>query len=258
MMNMFTSVFLEKLNAMLDYRVTCGLKRETYISHLVKFDKYCAGQKCDVPDLNSDVVYGWLEDEVVRDIPAKAMAIRLFGKYLCAVGEDAYVLPKKFSHGRKTNPPYIFTDGELTALFTAIDKLASTKNEPHLSKIAPVLFRLTYTCGLRPNESRELLCKNVNLESGEILITNTKKNKERIVVMSDDMRRLCCRYDLQRSIFGGQNQHFFHRLAAAHCQVPLCAQLLISLGKKRFTRLAAIGGKLLGFMICAIDLLLPV
>jgi integrase len=43
--------------------------------------------------------------------------------------------------------------------------------------IAPVLFRLIYTCGLRPNEGRELLRENVNLDSGELYVTNTKKKK---------------------------------------------------------------------------------
>jgi len=146
---------------------------------------------------------------VLRDITARAMAIRQFGKYLHAVGEDAYVLPDKFSPSRRTKPPYIFTDDELTSLFGAIDKLPSRKNEPYFAEIAPVLLRLTYTCGLRPNEGWELLCENINLNSGEILITDTKRNKERIVVMSDDMLLLCRKYDLRRSIFGGGSPYFF-------------------------------------------------
>ena len=40
------------------------------------------------------------------------------------------------------------------------------------NEILPVLFRLIYTCALRPNEGRELLAENDNLETGEILITH--------------------------------------------------------------------------------------
>jgi integrase len=72
-----------------------------------------------------------------------------------------------------------------------------------------VLFRLTYTCGLRPNESREILAKNVNLDTGEIVITNTKRDKDRVVVMSDDMLGMCRRYDARRGIFGGGSPYFF-------------------------------------------------
>ena len=208
-MSVFVSVFASKLDAMLDYRAACGFKRETYIPHLVKFDKYCNERLCEKPDLTSGLVHNWLESEVTVGIYAKVLAIRQFGKYLCALSEEAYVLPEKFSPGKRAQTPYIFTDDEMTALFSSIDRLKGTRNEPHLAEIAPVLFRLIYTCGLRPNEGRELLRENVKLDSGEILITNTKKNKERIVVMSDDMRSLCRNYDLRRGIFGGASPYFF-------------------------------------------------
>jgi integrase len=208
-MNVFISVFAPKLEAMLDYREARGFKRETYLPHLIKFDRYCNDRLCETSDLTSEVVYGWLESESERDIYAKATAIRLFGKYLCAVHENAYILPEKVTPQTKSKAPYIFTDDEMTALFSSIDKLKGTRNEPYFSEIAPVLFRLTYTCGLRPNESREILCDNVNLKSGEILVTNTKRSKERIAVMSDDMRSMCREYDMRRKIFGGVNPYMF-------------------------------------------------
>ena len=46
---------------------------------------------------------------------------------------------------------------------------------------AAVLLRLIYTCGLRPGEGLRLKRKNVNLDTGEILITETKLKKERVV-----------------------------------------------------------------------------
>lgn len=52
------------------------------------------------------------------------------------------------------------------------------------------MFRFIYICGLRPNEGRELLEENVSLDISEILITYTKHNKERVIVMSDDMLQL--------------------------------------------------------------------
>jgi integrase len=150
-----------------------------------------------------------MESEAPHNISQKATAIRQFGKYLCAASDEAYILPEKFAPYISPKAPYIFTDDEITALFSSIDKLKGTRNEPYFSEIAPVLFRLTYTCGLRPNESRNLLHENVNLNSGEILIINTKRKKERIVVMSDDMRALCSEYDTRRSIFAGTNPYLF-------------------------------------------------
>ena len=209
-MSDFQSVFAPLLDAMLANHTARGYKRKTYLHHLLRFDHYCCEMPCETPELTAELVHGWLETEsALCNLTGRAMAIRQFGKYLCAVGTDAYILPDKFSPSKHPKPPYIFTDGELSAIFAEIDRLEPHKNEPYLAEILPVLFRLTYTCGLRPNESRELLRENVNLNTGEIFIINTKFRKERIVVMSDDMLAMCRQYDLRRGIFGGGNPYFF-------------------------------------------------
>jgi len=115
----------------------------------------------------------------------RVASMRQFARCLCAVGENAYILPEKYTPLKSRVADYLFTDTELTALFKSIDQLPSTKKEPFLNEIAPVMYRLIYICGLRPHEGRELLVENINLETGEILITHTKRNKERFVVMSD-------------------------------------------------------------------------
>lgn len=87
--------------------------------------------------------------------------------------------------------------------------LEPNKREPFIAEIAPVMYRLIYTCGLRPNEGRTLEYANVNLDIGELLITNTKRAKDRIVVMSDDMLNLCRTYDKTRNVFGGNSLYLF-------------------------------------------------
>jgi integrase len=196
---------------MLEFRAIRGYKEETHLRDLLRFDRYCAEHFPDLSELTQTVVHAWYGEETgtSRYLIGKATAIRQFGKYLNAVNEEAYILPDKFAPNKDSFNPYIFTDAEMTALFTAIDMLSPFPNEPFLNEIAPVLFRLTYTCGLRPNESRELLRKNIDFGTGEILIANTKRAKERIVVMSDDMLTFARAYDLRRSIIGGNSPHFF-------------------------------------------------
>lgn len=62
---------------------------------------------------------------------------------------------------------------------------------------------------LRPREGRELKTENINFQTGELFITHTKRNKDRIVVMSDDMRKLAVAYNEKRKIFGKENEYFF-------------------------------------------------
>lgn len=71
------------------------------------------------------------------------------------------------------------------------------------------MYRLIYTCGLRPNEGRELKRENINLQNGEILISNTKWKKERLVVMSNDMLTFSQEYDMRRKIFSRYSEYFF-------------------------------------------------
>lgn len=207
----FSSAFGERISDFLHYRIARGFKLETYLRHFVKFDCWCQKEQPEQWELTEELVHKWLNAGEISacEMRHRLTAMRLFGVYLSAIGENAYVLPEKyFSRGSKFTP-HIFTDMELTALFVSIDSLLPTKAEPFLHEIAPTMFRLIYTCGLRPNEGRELLRENVELDTGKILITHTKRNKDRLVVMSDDMADLARSYERRRIIFGAGNPFFF-------------------------------------------------
>lgn len=210
-MTEFASVFGERFSNFLDYRTARGFKRETYLRHFIKFDRWCIEKHPEQTQLSRELVLGWINDTAISsyNIAQRVASMRQFARYLCAMGEEAYILPEKYAPLKSRATAYLFTDVELTALFRAIDQLPPTKKEPFLNEIAPALFRLIYTCGLRPNEGRELLAENVDLETGEILITHTKRNKERFVVMSDDMRTFARKYEQRRRIFSCGNPYFF-------------------------------------------------
>ena len=82
-------------------------------------------------------------------------------------------------------------------LFDTIDNdKPSTNNAKYKPEIVvPPLFRMMYCCGMRPSEPLSLRYKDVNLESGDIYITETKKHKDRHIIMSADMLELCRKYD---------------------------------------------------------------
>lgn len=210
-MTEFSSAFGDRISNFLDYRTARNFKIETYLRHFVEFDSWCVKNHPEQAQLSRELVLDWINDATCSNynIAKRVMAMRQFAKYLCAVGEEAYILPEKYTPLKSRAAACIFSDMELTALFNAIDQLPPTKKEPFLNEMAPTLFRLIYTCGLRPNEGRELLTENINFETGEILITHTKRNKERFVVMSDDMLTFSRRYEQRRKIFCGENPYFF-------------------------------------------------
>jgi integrase len=210
--NNFESAFAPKLDAFLAFRTARGFKNTSPTANLLRFDKFSAQHYPGDTELTSEIVYAWIDAETIlspRMLNYRASTIRQFGIYLCAVDEESFVLTEKFCTNKSLNIPFNFTDAELTALFAEIDRLPAGKGEPFLNVIAPTMFRLTYTCGLRPNESRELLCDNIDLKSGAVTIINTKKHKDRIVVMSDDMLAMCRKYDSKRMTFARDNPYFF-------------------------------------------------
>ena len=210
-MSRFISTFAPSLDAMSAYREALGFSRKTHENSFIHFDRFCAENYPDSENLTKEMALKWIEEQTAKKgdmILERATAIRLFGKYLTATGNPAYILPKKYvsKSGSQTASPYIFTDAELSSFFHAADRITTEHPDP---EIAPVLFRLIYTCGLRPNEGRELKRANINFITGEILITKTKRKKERIIVMSEDMLELCKKYDTRRCIFAKDSEYFF-------------------------------------------------
>lgn len=210
-MTEYYSAFKERIAGFLDFRTARGFKRKPYLTDLAKFDRWCLEKRPNPSSFSRELAHAWISEEGISrsETARRATVMRQFGKYLAAIGENAYVLPEKYAPLRSPAVPYLFTDAELSALFSAIDALPSTSREPFFHEMAPALFRLIYTCGLRPNEGREVLRENVNLLTGEILITHTKRNKERMVVMSDDMAALARNYALRREMFANGKAYFF-------------------------------------------------
>jgi len=209
-MSRFMSRLAPSIDAYLEYRAALGYSHNTYMAHFASVDRFFADKYPEDDCLTETAITEWLDDQWT-DVQTKASAVRMLGKYMSAIGKESFILPTKAVSSLKSanSRPYIFTDAELRALFCAVDSTPATKAEPFLNEILPVLFRLIYTCGLRPGEGRGLECQNVDLKTGEILIVNTKHKKDRLIVMSSDMLDLCRIYDTRRAVFARSNTFFF-------------------------------------------------
>ena len=206
----FVSKLAPSIEAFLCYRTALGFSRKSYLPYFISIDRFFANNYPEDDYLTQAAVMEWMDDQW-GNVQNKATAVRALGKYLSAIGKESFVLPPKTIRALRTTRfgPHIFTDNELHTLFQAVDVTPATKAEPFLNEIAPVLFRLIYTCGLRPNEGSNLECQNLNLKTGEILIVGTKHNKDRLIVMSNDMLKLCRSYNGRRAIFAKDNTFFF-------------------------------------------------
>ena len=122
-MTEFSSAFGERFSNFLDYRTARGYKRETYLRHFIKFDCWCKENHPEQTELSHELILEWINDATISsyNTAQRVASMRQFARYLCAIGEDAYILPEKYTPLKSRAVAYLFTDMELTALFIAID-----------------------------------------------------------------------------------------------------------------------------------------
>lgn len=212
MLSHYQSNFAHRMEAMLAYKEAMGYSRSTFEGNLRLFDQFCISHFPEEHDLTQKLVMAWLRkknSESVNGLKRRFSTIRQFGLYLQSIGEPGYILPTKMTGSQKQYTPYLFTDEELFAFFSGSDKFCQTPGDPLACYIVPVIFRLIYSCGLRPGEARVLLMDDVNLESGRVLIRQSKRHKDRVIMLSDDMLCLCRKYAVIREVYQSNSNYLF-------------------------------------------------
>lgn len=211
-MTNFKSVFASQMEDFIQYKMALGYSRSSYEKFLALFDRFCLSAFPEERLLGQQLVMQWIRlrpNETVNGVKRRMAAIREFGKYLNGIGLEAYILPKEMIGPLKPFFPYLFSDNELTAFFAAADGMTPHKLSPYREYVVPVIFRLLYCCGLRPHEVRMIRCSDINLETGNIYISDTKIHKDRIIAMSPDMQSLCRKYETKMCTLLRNRGYFF-------------------------------------------------
>lgn len=193
---------------MVELKVSLGYRRNTYqAAHILPFVEYCSQNFPDAREITKEMLDGWLIAAVFRTENTRKHVIinlRHFTRYLNATGRKAFIPTAEYNVKVQRYRPYIFTDRELRLLFDAIDDVKPCLRS-HAELILPVLFRMELCCGMRPNEPLNLLAEDFDLNTGDIFIRKSKRGKDRHIIISEDMRLLCARYDQ----LAGKRQWFF-------------------------------------------------
>jgi integrase len=206
--------FFEELtkdfHMMLDVRSSLGYATATDRSTLPPFIDYCGRYYPDEKTLTKKMLDGWLSCHPYRCERTQAVFIALvrhFSKFIRSLGKEAFIPDEEYTIRSERYRPYIFNAEELSALFQAIDAPPPYVNDPGRGLVIPVLFRMMYCCGMRPSEPLRLRADDVEPINGDIYIRKSKKNKDRHIIMSEDMRRLCAEYNF----LAGRREWFFQK-----------------------------------------------
>ena len=211
-MRKLQSHFRARIEAMIKYKEALGFSATSYFAHLFGFDRYCCSLFPDETELTKELVMSWArmrENETINGLNRRLAAIREFARYLSSIGEQAYVYPQKMSPSPTQYKPHIFTDAELSAFFKGTDSFSGLPRHGLYQYIVPVIFRVIYCCGLRPSEGTSIKTRDIDLDTGKLYIRESKRHKDRTVMLSDDALALCNAYNAIRIKMAGASEYFF-------------------------------------------------
>ena len=187
----FKSVFAAEIQIYIDEKYSAGFKSDNFRRNLIGFDRFCVEQSISSPIFEICHATKWLkqkESESNTTHYSRINASKQFLKYLAIKGYNVYVV-RDVKHKYTDFRPHIYTNDEVNRYFLAVDSYTSGRNRKNAIQY-PVIFRILYCCGTRINETLGIRKQDVDLEKGIILLNEAKNNKQRYVVMGDDLNKL--------------------------------------------------------------------
>lgn len=189
----------------LDYRIAYGYKTGTY-NFILCFLNWCDRTYPDDPCLRQDMLDVWRAKRPTENEESHGNRAAYLNKFLVFIN-DRGGGPFTLFTARLTEhrvEPVLITPEQIGNFFRAVDELPSddentnwfTRRMIYLKAIeAPVIFRLLFSAGLRPNEARLLRREDVDLVNGIIYLRQTKGYAERIIALHPSMTGLLRQYD---------------------------------------------------------------
>lgn len=191
----FESIFKDEIKNYIDDKQRAGFNGDRFRRNLIGFDRFCNEQGFKKPIFTACHAALWIERRSSENHTthySRVNASKHFLKYLIIKGYDVFYV-RDIKYKGTDFVPHIYTLDETQRYFFAVDNHSSCRNK-HDSIQYPVIFRIMYCCGTRINETLGIRRKDVDLDKGILLLNETKNNKQRYVVLGDDLRQLLNAY----------------------------------------------------------------
>ena len=204
--------FTSYIEGLIEQKRSLGYPYQRAAQILKTFAAFCRAHYPDETRLTQKLVMHWAEkrdSEQVTGLACRLSPVRELAKYLNRLGLEAYVIPPGLPGKLPRYAPHIFTDQELRAFFAEIDRCPVRTRYPARHLIIPVFFRVLYGCGLRLSEAKRLKVDDIDLATGKLVIRQSKGYKDRTVMMSEDVLKLCQVYQAKVSGLFPQRLSFF-------------------------------------------------
>jgi len=144
----------------------------------------------------------------------KLLVLRDFAKYLNSLGYNAFI--PEIPPASSDYVPYIFSEEEWLRIIDACDNLSCGHSYSNTPVEFPLLVRMLYGCGLRLNEALSLQMKDIDLDGGTLTIRQAKRNRQRLVPMSQSLTEICRRYCQQMCLIVKDDSFVFPNYYQEH------------------------------------------
>lgn len=174
--------FRDIIPKLIKYKKSLGHKYNT-INNYVMLDRYLFNE--GIKDLRDT-------KKIYEILITNTTGYRKRANYFCLkelyafmkiLGYKNLYMEELYFENESSEKATILTNKGIIELFNEIDELCKRIN----NVVYPVLFRLIYSCGLRPGEIIKLKTSDISLDNGTIKIMQSKNNKTRILPLSKSM-----------------------------------------------------------------------
>lgn len=191
----------EALRDYLAMRRGLGFKLHTEGTSLVSFISFLEQQHQAIITTEFALTWAKLPSTVQPAQWARRLSyVRAFARYCTAIDSRSQIPPGDLLPMSYQRPaPYLFTDGDIRQLLQASQQLSV--NEDFFAQTLYCLFGLLSVTGLRISEALDLTLDDMDLETGVLIVRQTKFGKSRLLPLHDTTVTVLVEYREQREKF---------------------------------------------------------
>lgn len=214
----YESIFGNEINLYLDLKSTSGFKESCYWYALRAFDRFCVSEALTEPVFTRDHAEKLCKKQDNEAVTTHYSRVNLIKNFLLYLGQKGYnvFIVRDVTHKETQYQPHIYSKDEIKRYFYAVDAYSSNRNRLAALQ-CPVLFRILYCCGTRIGETLSIRKKDVDLVDGIIKLNDTKNNRERYVVLGDDLLRLIKLFAGKYFYLLGNDDYVFRSANGGRC-----------------------------------------
>ena len=162
----YISNFATLIEKYIQFKSSIGYSENSYRFRMKQLDRFCFQNFLGADTISEEIVLGWSRlrnGESENNRILRMTALKGFLDYLNASGIRAYPIPERWIGKLDPSMPYLYSTVELDCFFQGADTLPASPSSKLRELIAPVVFRMHFCCGLRPQETVALRCRDVDL-----------------------------------------------------------------------------------------------